>query len=154
MTTAPCKRVRLTGTIRVPLQPRDAYALFTPTGERTWVPGWDPAFSSRVSDDTEPGTVFETNHAGRRSTWTVVRREPGTAVAYVTVTPGDRAGLVTVVCRPTDDGETMATVSYDLTALAPEANERLARFAASYPHFLEQWRHDIELALAGSGHHC
>jgi hypothetical protein len=53
----PCKRVRLTGTIPVPLPPKDALALFTPTGERAWAQGWEPHFPGPAADDTEPGTV-------------------------------------------------------------------------------------------------
>jgi hypothetical protein len=133
----PCKRVRLTGTIPVPLPPKDALALFTPTGERAWAQGWDPHFPSPAADDTEPGTVFQTDHAGRRSTWTVARREVATTIAYVTSTPGERAAL--------------ATVSYDLTALVPEANAELDRFAAHYPHFLQQWQQAIAQAVIASG---
>jgi hypothetical protein len=147
-----CKRVRLTGTIRLPLPPKDAITLFTPTGERAWAPGWDPQFPSPTTDDTEPGTVFQTDHAGRRSTWTVTRRDPATTIAYVTTTPGDRAGLVTVACKPGEDNTTTATVSYDLTTLAPEANADLDRFAAHYPSFLDQWQQAIAQAITASGH--
>lgn len=83
----PCKRVRLTGTIPVPLPPKDAFTLFTPTGERAWAPGWNPQFPSPVTDDTEPGTVFQTDHASRRSTWTVTRHDPATTIQYATTTP-------------------------------------------------------------------
>jgi hypothetical protein len=138
-----CKRVRLTGTIRVPLPPTDAIALFTPTGERAWAPGWNPQFPAPVLDDTEPGTVFQTDHAGRRSTWTVTRCDPATTIAYATTTPGDRAGLVTVACAPGEADTTIATVSYDLTALTPEANADLDRFAAHYPSFLDHWQQAI-----------
>src|ERR671913_2195623 len=106
----PCRRVRLTGTIRVPLPPKDAIALFTPTGERAWAPGWNPQFPSPVTDDTEPGTVFQTDHASRRSTWKVTRHDPATTIQYATTTPGDRAGLVTVACAPGQDHTTIATV--------------------------------------------
>jgi Polyketide cyclase / dehydrase and lipid transport len=147
-----CKRVRLTGTIPVPLPPTDAITLFTPTGERAWAPGWDPQFPSPVPDDTEPGTVFQTDHAGRRSTWTVTRHDPATTIQYATTTPGDRAGLVTVACTPGEDDTTTATVSYDLTTLAPEANADLDRFAAHYRSFLGQWQHAIAQAITASGH--
>jgi hypothetical protein len=147
-----CKRVRLTGTIRLPLPPKDAITLFTPTGERAWAPGWDPQFPSPTTDDTEPGTVFQTDHAGRRSTWTVTRRDPATTIAYVTTTPGDRAGLVTVACKPGEDNTTTATVSYDLTTLAPAANADLDRFAAHYPHLLDRWQQAIAQAITASGH--
>lgn len=149
----PCERVRLTGTIRVPLPPEEAFTLFTPTGERAWTQGWEPQFPSPVTDETEPGTVFQTDHAGRRSTWTVARRDAGTTIAYVTTTPGDRAGLVTVTCQPSQDETTLATVSYDLTALAPAANADLDRFAADYPSFLEQWQRDIGRAITAAGNH-
>jgi hypothetical protein len=147
----PCKRVRLTGTIPVPLPPKDAFTLFTPTGERAWAQGWEPHFPGPAADDTEPGTVFQTDHAGRRSTWTVARREVATTIAYVTSTPGERAGLVTVTCAPGQDDTTLATVSYDLTALVPEANAELDRFAAHYPHFLQQWQQAIAQAVTASG---
>jgi hypothetical protein len=147
-----CKRVRLTGTIRVPLPPKHAIPLFTPTGERAWATGWDPRFPSPVTDDTEPGTVFQTDHAGRRSTWTVTRHDPGTTIQYATTTPGDRAGLVTVACAAEEDDTTTVTVSYDLTTLAPEANADLDRFAAHYPHLLDQWQQAIAQAITASGH--
>jgi hypothetical protein len=146
-----CKRVRLTGTIRVPLPPKHAITLFTPTGERAWAAGWDPRFPSPVTDDTEPGTVFQTNHACRHSTWTVTRHDPGTTIQYATTTPGDRAGLVTVACTPGEDDTTTATVSYDLTTLAPQANADLDRFAAHYPSFLDQWQQAIAQAITASG---
>jgi hypothetical protein len=147
-----CKRVRLTGTIQVPLPPTDAITLFTPTGERAWAPGWDPQFPSPTDDTTQPGTVFQTNHAGHRSTWTVTRRDPATTIQYATTTPGDRAGLVTVACAAGEDDTTLVTVSYDLTALAPEANAELDRFAAHYPSLLDHWQQAITQATTASGH--
>jgi Polyketide cyclase / dehydrase and lipid transport len=134
----------------VPLAPTDALALFTPTGERAWAPGWDPQFPSPVTDDTEPGTVFQTDHAGRRSTWTVTRRDPATTIQYATTRPGERAGLVTVALAPGEDDTTIATVSYDLTALAPETNEDLDRFAEHYPSLLNQWQQAIARSITAS----
>ena len=146
-----CKHVRLSGTIRVPLPPAEAFNLFTPTGERTWVLGWDPLFPADVADETNPGTVFQTEHAGPQTTWIVVRREPGEVIEYARVTPGERAGLVSVVCSAEDDDITAATVSYNLTALTPHANAALEEFAEQYPDFLEHWRKAIEHAIGGSG---
>jgi hypothetical protein len=96
--------------------------------------------------------VFQTNHAGRRSTWTVIRRDPATTIQYATTTPGDRAGLVTVACAPGEDDTTIATISYDLTALAPEANAELDRFAAHYPSYLNGWQRAIAQAITAPGH--
>jgi hypothetical protein len=49
--------------------------------------GVGPRFPSPVADDTEPGTVFQTDHAGRRSIWTVIRRKAGTTIQHATTTP-------------------------------------------------------------------
>jgi hypothetical protein len=72
-----CKRVHVSGTIQIPLPPSEAFAFFTPTGERAWAEGWNPRLPAVVGDETKPGTVFQTDHGGHQTTWIVVRREPG-----------------------------------------------------------------------------
>lgn len=141
------KRVRLSGSLRVPLSPQEAFTLFTPSGERSWAHGWDPRFLTEITDETEPGTVFQTDHAGAPTTWMVVRREPGEMIEYARVTGGDQAGIVRVTCEPAADGATTATVAYDLTALSAQANPELDDFAKDYPHYLERWRQAIEHAI-------
>ncbi|MCO5974536.1 hypothetical protein [Actinoallomurus soli] len=143
-------RCVLTGTVRVGLPPAEAFRLFTPVGERDWVDGWDPRFPVPAGDDTAPGTVFETTDHGRTTTWVVTGREPGRAVAYARVTPGDRAGTVSVVLEGADGGDgggTAATVTYELTALTEAAREDLRAFAAGYPAFLRSWEEAIADAL-------
>ena len=144
-----CERARLTGTIEVALPPEQAFSLFTPSGERSWVDGWDPEFPSPSHDETEPGSVFTTEHGGRRTTWTGVRREWFAAIAYTSVTPGERAGLVSVTLSPAGAGTTV-TVSYDLTALTPQANPALRAFAAHFHPFLDGWQDAISRSLAGN----
>jgi hypothetical protein len=140
-------RVRLSGTVRVPLPPQEAFTLFTPTGERAWVDGWDPLFLTEITDETEPGTVFQTAHARSQTTWIVVRRKLAEMIEYARVTAGDQAGLVRVTCQPAGYDTTTATVQYDLTALSPPASSALDDFAERYPNFLERWRRSIERAI-------
>ncbi|HEY3001395.1 MAG TPA: hypothetical protein VGJ44_03520, partial [Kribbellaceae bacterium] len=56
--------VRLTGRITIDAPPDEAYRLFTPEGERAWAAGWDPSYPVPATDDTAPGTVFETGAQG------------------------------------------------------------------------------------------
>ncbi|WP_026416879.1 SRPBCC family protein [Actinomadura oligospora] len=141
-------RVRLTGSIDVPLPPAEAFPLFTPHGERAWVDGWDPVFPDGASgDDTEPGVVFETSAHGHRTTWVVVERHVPSSISYVRTTPGDRAGTVTVEVSEADGGSRVQ-VTYDLTALRPEAVAALEDFAAEYPSFLRSWQTAIEAMLS------
>jgi len=99
-----------------------------------------------VADDTAPGTVFHVAHADRLAIWTVVRRDLGASIEYCTMTPGRRAGLVTVTLAASPAGTT-ATVTYVLTSLAPEANAELDRFATDYPQFLTHWQHAIAYVI-------
>jgi hypothetical protein len=142
-----CKHIRVSGTIHVPLPRVEAFTFFTPTGERAYVDGWDPIFPSTVADETEPGTVFQTDHTGAQTTWIVVWRRRGEKIEYARVTPGDRAGIVSVSCSDAGDGTTSARVTYDLTALTPDANAALDQFADDYPDFLERWRQSIAHAI-------
>jgi hypothetical protein len=142
------ERATLIGVVRVEVPPQDAFALFTPTGERRWADGWSPEFPAAVEDETAPGTVFEVAHGGARSTWIVVSSTPGEKIAYARVTARDRAGLVAVECRAADNGMTDAHVSYTLTALGGQARASLAEFAARFPQFLKQWEVLIARSLA------
>ncbi|WP_433331450.1 SRPBCC family protein [Spirillospora sp. CA-294931] len=139
-------RHRLSGRITVPLPPAEAFTLFTPRGEERWVKGWQPRFPSGGTDDTEPGTVFETGTGDETTTWVVIARDPGHRVSYARTTPGSRAGTVTVSLKPAEEG-TEVEVAYDLTALTPEAEAGLAEFATGYPAFLQSWEEAIKAVL-------
>lgn len=142
-------RRRLSGTIRVALPPAEAFHLFTPRGERDWVAGWEPHFPDRTTDDTQPGTVFLTDVHGAATTWVVSDRRPGHSVSYARVSPGVRAGTVTVVLEQAPNTHhSVVTVTYDLTALTAEATADLDEFAAGYPAFLRSWQDAIDAWLS------
>ncbi|HKE68312.1 MAG TPA: SRPBCC family protein [Nocardioidaceae bacterium] len=134
---------RLTGTLDVALPPDEAFALFTPRGEEEWVDGWRPHFPADPIDDTEPGTVFQTQAHGDDTIWVVTARESGRRISYARVTPGSRAGTVTVELEPTAEGSRV-TVGYELTALSEAGQAALGEFAATYSDFLRSWETAIE----------
>jgi hypothetical protein len=138
--------VCLTDRIRVPLPPDEAFRLFTPRGEQDWVAGWSPRFPVPVADDSEPGTVFETDAHGTTTTWVVTARSPG-HVSYARVTPGDRAGTVSVTVSGSSGGHSEVEVTYSLTALTEAAVPGLRRFADGYPAFLRSWEAAIAECL-------
>jgi hypothetical protein len=153
-------RRRLTGRIQVALPPGEAFRLFTPLGERDWAHGWDPTFPVPSLDDTEPGTVFETSAHGQRTIWLVTGREPGRRISYARVTPGDRAGTVTVTVSAAGQpaaGQHRAgrhsevEVTYELTALTSPAEPRLAEFADGFPAYLRSWQDAIAALLRNKG---
>jgi hypothetical protein len=155
----------LTGHVHVELPPGEAFRLFTPRGEQDWVNGWEPHFPAPAADDTEPGTVFETNAHGRRTIWLVLDRQWGERISYARVTPGDHAGTVTIVVNPSGSpesanstgspgsaagGRSDVEVTYDLTALTGAtgpAVHRLREFSSSYPAYLRSWEDAIAASL-------
>jgi hypothetical protein len=150
---------RLTGRIRVAQPPAEAFRLFSARGEQDWAPGWYPHFLVPAPDDTEPGTVFETGaHGppgahGQPTVWVVTDRQPGRRISYARVTPGDRAGTVTVTLSPAgQDGEASdVEVTYQLTALSAAAQPGLGEFADGYPAYLQSWQDAISAWLGTAG---
>ena len=141
------RRVRCTGTVRLPSGLAAPLYLFTPEGERAWAAGWDPQFPAPAEDDSEPGTVFQTRHGAHPVTWIVASREPGRSIRYTRVIADQDAGTVTVTLDSSDPASgAQVTVSYDLTALSEPAAAHLAEFAAGYPGFLAHWEQAIARA--------
>ncbi len=146
-TPQPGRRVRCSGTVRLPPGIAAPLALFTPEGERAWATGWDPSYPARPDDDSAPGTVFQTGHGPHTGTWVVTSRDPGRSIRYARVIPDQDAGTVTVTLDQAGPaGGTQVTVSYDLTALSGPGAAHLARFAAGYPQFLAGWEQAIARA--------
>ena len=134
---------RLVGRISLALPPSEAFVLFTPRGEERWAPGWQPRFPAPTEDDAAPGTVFETAACGEQTIWVVLDREPGRRMSYARVTPGSRAGTVSVMLDDRDDGGSAVEVTYILTALSPDGDRLLEEFAAGYPDLLKSWESAI-----------
>jgi hypothetical protein len=133
-------RHRLSGTVDVALPPDQALGLFTPAGERAWVPGWDPQFPS--GEDNSFGTTF-TTHEGR--TFWVIADATADSMRYARITPGVHAGTVEVRCEPAGSG-TRAQVTYDVTGLGDPTS--VDHFADEFPAMLAEWERRIAASLA------
>ncbi|KOU65074.1 hypothetical protein ADK96_19230 [Streptomyces sp. IGB124] len=137
----------MSAALTVPLPPEEAFRLFTARGERDWVPGWEPVFPVEAPDDTAPGTVWLTSTEEEETTWLVASLDFPRSVSYARITPGVRAGTVTVALAATDSGSAV-TVTYDMTPLTPAAAEALDVFAADYPSVIRSWAELIAAHLA------
>ena len=106
-----------------------------------------PTFPVPAADETEPGTVFETREHGPL-TWVVIGRGSGHSIKYGVVAPAIRAGTIEVTCADDGNGNTAATVTYDMTALTEDGDLWLAEFAAEYDAYLDHWSHAITTAIS------
>ena len=128
-------------TILLPLPIADCFPLFTPIGERAWVPGWEPDFLWPSDGRTQKGMVFLTGHGAEETFWTVVDFDENNHYArYCRVTPGSRSVLVEVRCAATGPEETEVEVRYIMTGHNDAGNEAVRAFVGAYPAMIEEWR--------------
>lgn len=127
----------------------EVFPLMSPEGEKLWVPGWDYV-SRSPGDELRENFVFTTrghDHAAAEAVWVVKRYEPAARrVAFYKVEPGEKVGLVEVVCREAAPGRTEVEVGYTYTALSESGEAFVASFDdAAYADFLAEWRDLLEL---------
>ncbi|WP_404337428.1 hypothetical protein AB2M62_02240 [Sphingomonas sp. MMS12-HWE2-04] len=139
-------RVRQHGSFQLDLPAAEAFKLFTAAGERLWVPGWSPTILGALPQHC--GLVFTTGDGAERSIWTVIESEAASGrVRYSRVTPGSRAGIVTVEVAAIASGS-QVDVAYDLTALSAEGETALKAYSStSFAQMIEDWRGLIVAAL-------
>ena len=137
--------IRRTGTVDVACAAGEAFAYFTPDGERLWVPDFDPEYLHPLSSEQGEGAIFTTAHGGEHTLWMIVRFSAADGVAeYARVTPGSRRGLVRVALEATGAAASRATVSYDLTALSDAGDEVLASMTEpAFAAMLTDWENRI-----------
>jgi len=144
--------VERTGAFTLPLALAEAFPLFSPEGERTWVTDWDPAYLHPSHPSSADGTVFRTSHNQEETFWLVIRYDPDQGVAeYGRFTPGSRMGTVKVCCHQQTSAQTRVSVTYSLTALTEAGNTVVADMAPEkYDRMLSAWREAIMRRL-GAG---
>jgi len=143
--------VKRTGSLSLPATRERVFPLFTPEGERMWVPGWQPQYLHPDRPSNEAGAVFRTNHGGEETIWLVIRYAPDEGIAtYGRFTPGSRLGTVHVECAEESPSDTRVTVTYELTALSEGGTEVLqALTAEAYASMLDHWR-ELILPILGA----
>lgn len=130
-----------THTIRLPLPADRSFRLFTPEGERHWVPDWEPEYVHPASGHTEKGMVFVTHHDDETTLWCLVDFDPDRRYSrYARVTPGSRFVLVEVQCMALNDESTAVSVTYTLTALSEAGNQAVAGFQGeAFRRMIDEW---------------
>jgi len=141
-------RQQSSGRFEVALPSSAAIDLFTPEGERSWVPGWDPVYPDGVASESA-GTVFTTVADGATTLWTIIEidRTAGAAM-YSRVTPGRHAGIVRVWCVDAGPGRCAVKVSYDMTLLHADPAELAAYEKPAFDGMMIEWSTAVAASLA------
>jgi hypothetical protein len=139
--------------ITLPLAIDACFPLFTPIGEKTWMPGWDPRFLHPADGRARKGMVFTTGDGAEETVWTVIDYDEADHYArYSRVTPGSRSVLVDIRCASVASQRTEVEVRYTLTGLSESGNTAIRSFIGdAYVAMIEEWRTLILKRLASTG---
>ena len=128
------------------------FPLFSPEGEKLWVPEWD---YENVMGHTELAEdyVFLTrthDHRAGEAVWVVKRYEPEAhLVEFYKVEPGDKVGTIRVRCTLLEPDRTEVEVTYRYQALSATGEAFVAGFTTgAYSEFIGEWQTLLERHFA------
>jgi len=138
------KTIRHTGYFILPVSAEELFPLFSPEGEKAWVPDWDYENLMGTTELSED-YLFLTrshDHATAEAIWIVKAYDPAAyRVQFYKVEPGDKVGVVTVECVDLGVEGTRVHVTYQYIALSKTGEQFITGFNAShYAAFLAEWR--------------
>lgn len=130
-------------------QPIDVlFPLFSPEGEKYWVPGWD--YKNIIgSTELHEDYIFITenhDHAGSDAIWLVKKYDPDSHyVVFYRVEPDEKVGIITVKCDAISRFRTNVSVAYEYLALSEKGNEFITGFTKEkYKEFIREWKELLE----------
>lgn len=137
------------GSLLVPAPIDGAFALFSPLGERDWVPGWDPELVHPAGVPWAPGQIFRTREESGEAVWIVTGLDrEAHRVEYHRVEPRRYVARVRVECHPAAGGETRVATSYAFIGLSAEGNREIeAMTGAAYAEKMLRWERWIRAHL-------
>jgi hypothetical protein len=138
------KSVEHSKTFEIAAPVGDLFPLFSPEGEKLWVPGWDYKNVMGTLDLAEDYVFLTDSHDHRtaEAIWVVKRYEPADGlVEFYKIEPGDKMGVVKVKCEALAECLTEVQVVYKYIALSSKGAAFIASFtAAAYADFIGEWQ--------------
>lgn len=133
--------VTVRGVLVVDASPDDTFPLFSPEGERLWVPGWDPEWLVPPDGGWVQGQVFRTRDDAGESVWVVARLDrESREVTYHRVTAGRSLAIIEVACRPDERRRTLVEVRYRWVGLSEAGNREIVEVdERSFATRMERW---------------
>lgn len=138
------KSVTHSNAFEMPVPVAELFPLFSPEGEKSWVPGWDyenVMGTTELSEDY----VFLTgkhDHGTRQATWIVKTYDPKAhVVQYYKIEPDEKIGVITVKCTALEAERTEVQVTYKYMALSATGETFVSEFSEDvYKEFLGEWQ--------------
>lgn len=141
------KRISKEATFMVHASIDAAFPLFTPLGEKKWVPGWEPTFLYPENGAMEEGMVFRTaGHFVEEPDyhWIVARYLLEQYHVEYVVSTANRYWVITVQCENYDADITKTTVRYTYIGFNELGNELSEQASAKmFQNDLKDWEQAI-----------
>ncbi len=138
------KSVIHTKTFQVDVPIDTLFPLFSPEGEKYWVPGWDykNIMGTTVLAEDYVFVTENHDHGASEAIWIVKAYDPDTyRVQFYKVEPGHKVGIITVECFAESGTLTTVKVSYKYTALSTAGEEFILGFGeVEYEKFIDEWK--------------
>ena len=120
---------------------KQVFELFSPLGEKQWVPGWNPELLHPPGASWARGLIFRTQEEQGEAVWVVTALErEAHEVEYYRVESGRYVARVNVGCRAGADGRTQVTTTYSFVGLSPEGNAEIGFMTdEQYAEKMKRW---------------
>jgi hypothetical protein len=139
------QQISRTGSFELACNAETAFPLFSPEGEKHWVPGWDPhpVFPATIAFARD--TVFREGKGDEEALWTILRADRQAYRAeYVRVAPASHAAHIIVELEPLGSERSRVRVSYTVTAFGKHRERLLQNFSEqAYAAKLQNWQQCI-----------
>ena len=119
----------------------EAIQLFSPKGEETWVPGWNPNYIVPSTGETREEMIFTTGDGEETTFWTCLKWQPKRGHArYFRLTPQSRVGIVDVQCQTEGSDRTRVRVNYQMQPLSSAGHSYLdAMTQSAFVSMIDEW---------------
>lgn len=126
------------------------FDLFSPLGERLWVPDWDPELQYPSGVSWARGQIFRTQEeAGQAVRVVTTLTHESHEVEYHRVEPYRYVARVRVKCTAPAHQVTEVSTSYSFFGLTAEGNDAIGAMTdASYAEKMKRWERWISQYLA------
>ena len=138
------KSIEHTKTFEMALPVSTLFPLFSPEGEKHWVPGWDYQNVMGTTELSEDDVFLTTSHdhGATDAIWLVKRYDrEAHLVEFYKVEPNEKVGVVKVRCTALSADRSTVEVSYKYLALSATGEDFVSGFtSAVFEEFIGEWQ--------------
>ena len=140
MTLVPAS-ITLIGHINLAVPIASAFRLFSPLGEKMWVPGWDPELLFPPNVEWQEGQLFRTREESGEAIWIVSKLDlKESCVVYHRIEPGRYVARIKVHCDQETDRSTDVTIVYSFVGLSAIGNQEIAAMSqGEFDEKMKRW---------------